>query len=242
MFRKKRTSWALLCTPRRLRSVLGPHSLGRTGEQGGKRRVFFSFSFFFFPLLSILEKLKMICQRQWYKATWWMGLSYSASQSFTPSFAAILSASFLWGKPLFPSPSTFQPNSLYLSMPGQRGEKAILSELNFISLPAHTVSYDSLVVWNYNVTFFFFFSFLTARTRYSEGTAATAVIEILIRNKCVYMRLPPLRRWPADCGGVFPRMHLNETNNGSSVLDHRKKKTKQKKIQERLDYLINQSG
>lgn len=118
----------------------------------------FSFLFlFFFPLLSILEKLKTICQRQWYKATWWMGLSYSASQSFTPSFAAILSASFLWGKPLFPSPSTFQPNSLYLSMPGQRGEKAILSELNFISLPAHTVSYDSLVVWNYNVTFFFFF-------------------------------------------------------------------------------------
>lgn len=201
MFRKKRTSWALLCTPRRLRSVLGPHSLGRTGEQGGKRRVFFSFSFFFFPLLSILEKLKMICQRQWYKATWWMGLSYSASQSFTPSFAAILSASFLWGKPLFPSPSTFQPNSLYLSMPGQRGEKAILSELNFISLPAHTVSYDSLVVWNYNVTFFFFFSFLTARTRYSEGTAATAVIEILIRNKCVYMRLPP----PPEMAGWLRR-------------------------------------
>lgn len=201
MFRKKRTSWALLCTPRRLRSVLGPHSLGGTGEQGGKRRVFFSFSFFFFPLLSILEKLKMICQRQWYKATWWMGLSYSASQSFTPSFAAILSASFLWGKPLFPSPSTFQPNSLYLSMPGQRGEKAILSELNFISLPAHTVSYDSLVVWNYNVTFFFFFSFLTARTRYSEGTAATAVIEILIRNKCVYMRLPP----PPEMAGWLRR-------------------------------------
>lgn len=113
-------------------------------------------------------------------------------------------------------------------MPGQRGEKAILSELNFISLPAHTVSYDSLVVWNYNVTFFFFF--LTARARYSEGTAATAVIEILIRNKFVYMRLP-LRRWPADCGGVFPRMHLNETNNGSSVLDHRKKE--EKKFQER---------
>ena len=65
---------------------------------------FLFFFFFFFPLLSILEKLKMICQRQWYKATWWMGLSYSASQSFTPSFAAILSASFLWGKPLFPSP------------------------------------------------------------------------------------------------------------------------------------------
>lgn len=162
----------------------------------------FSFLFlFFFPLLSILEKLKTICQRQWYKATWWMGLSYSASQSFTPSFAAILSASFLWGKPLFPSPSTFQPNSLYLSMPGQRGEKAILSELNFISLPAHTVSYDSLVVWNYNVTFFFFFSFLTARTRYSEGTAATAVIEILIRNKCVYMRLPP----PPEMAGWLRR-------------------------------------
>lgn len=148
-------SCALLYTPLHLWSVLGPHSIGRTREQENKEGFLFIFPFFF--LLSILEKLKMICQRQWYKATWWMGLSYSASQSFTPSFAAILSASFLWGKPLFPSPSTFQPNSLYLSMLGQRGEKAILSELNFISLPAHTVSYDSFVVWNYNVTFFFFF-------------------------------------------------------------------------------------
>lgn len=46
------------------------------------------------PPLSILEKLKMICHRQWYKATWWMALSYSVSQSFTLSFAVILSAFF----------------------------------------------------------------------------------------------------------------------------------------------------
>lgn len=49
--KKRERVGALLCTPRRLRSVLGPHSLGRTGEQGGKRRVFFSFSFFFPPPL-----------------------------------------------------------------------------------------------------------------------------------------------------------------------------------------------
>lgn len=48
----------------------------------------------FFLSLFILEKLKMICQRQWYKASWWMGLSYSASQSFTPAFTAILSFCF----------------------------------------------------------------------------------------------------------------------------------------------------
>lgn len=47
----------------------------------------------------------------------------------------------------------------------------------------------------------FFFFFLTARTRYSEGTAATAVIEILIRNKCVYMRLPP----PPEMAGWLRR-------------------------------------
>lgn len=40
-------------------------------------------------------------------------------------------------------------------MPGQREEKAILSELNFISLPAHAVFYDSFMVWNYIVTLFY---------------------------------------------------------------------------------------
>ena len=235
MFRKKREWVVRFCTLLCTCGQFSDHT--RLDGPGSRRirRVFFLFFLFFF-LLSILEKLKMICQRQWYKATWWMGLSYSASQSFTPSFAAILSASFLWGKPLFPSPSTFQPNSLYLSMLGQRGEKAILSELNFISLPAHTVSYDSFVVWNYNVTFFFFF-FLAAWKRYSEAQRRLLLLQFWLElNLCTCVF--PLRRWPADCGGVFPRMHLNETNNGSSALDHQKKK----KNPGALDYLINQSG
>ena len=67
----------------------------------------------------------------------------------TPSFTLPCSFCFFffYRKPLFPSPSTFQPNSLHLSTPSQSDETTILSKLNSIFF-AHTRS------------FFFFFFFI----------------------------------------------------------------------------------
>lgn len=153
----------------------------------------------------------MICQRQWYKAMWWIGLSYSASQSFTPFFAAILSVSFLWGKPLFPSPSTFQPNSLYLSMPGQREEKAILLELNFISLPAHTVFLWFFHGGNYNVILFH------GCTQYSKARRWLLLLKFWLWLHLCTCISPEIASWLWSC--VFS--HAFKLNhNGSSTLGH----------------------
>lgn len=240
--KKRERVGALLCTPRRLRSVLGPHSLGRTGEQGGKRRVFFSFSFFFPPPLHfrktendlskamiqgyVMDGFVLLCLSIFHSFLRCHSLCFFSLRKAIISITLHISAKFAVSVHAWPK---------------GRKSHSVGVEFHFLARTYCFLWFARGVELQCDILFFFFL-FLTAHTRYSEGTAATAVIEILIRNKCVYMRLPPLRRWPADCGGVFPRMHLNETNNGSSVLDHRKKKTKKKKIQERLDYLINQSG
>lgn len=58
----------------------------------------------------------------------------------TLSFTVTICSPFFNRKPLFPSPSTFQPNSLLPSMLGQREEKALLSKLNSIFF-AHSWSF-----------------------------------------------------------------------------------------------------
>lgn len=61
----------------------------------------------------------------------------------TPSFTVTICSPFFNRKPLFPSPSTFQPNSMHLPMLGQREEKAVLSKWNSNSF-AHMWSVFSL--------------------------------------------------------------------------------------------------
>lgn len=139
----------------------GPHLVGAFGRCRRRKKVFFP------PPLSILEKLKMICHRQWYKATWWMALSYSASQSFTLSFAVILSAFFFSEEShYFHHPPHFSQIRCICPCLAKGKKKPFLRSWIPFPCPHILCIFFSLSFvhgMNYNVTLFY------GRTRYSKA-------------------------------------------------------------------------